>query len=77
MSAPHGIEAVLFDGDQTLWDFQRVMREALACVAVFSSPGTRILRYGVTMAKSGSGLSVRPTSVPSTPVSPDMATPSV
>ena len=23
------IEAVLFDGDQTLWDFQRVMREAL------------------------------------------------
>jgi putative hydrolase of the HAD superfamily len=27
------IEAVLFDGDQTLWDFGRVMREALICVA--------------------------------------------
>jgi putative hydrolase of the HAD superfamily len=27
------IEAVLFDGDQTLWDFQRVMREALSAVA--------------------------------------------
>jgi putative hydrolase of the HAD superfamily len=27
------IEAVLFDGDQTLWDFQRVMREALTAVA--------------------------------------------
>jgi HAD superfamily hydrolase (TIGR01509 family) len=26
------IEAVLFDGDQTLWDFQRVMREALVAV---------------------------------------------
>ena len=26
------IEAVLFDGDQTLWDFQRVMREALIAV---------------------------------------------
>ena len=26
------IEAVLFDGDQTLWDFQRVMRDALAAV---------------------------------------------
>ncbi|MGO9853524.1 MAG: HAD family hydrolase [Acidimicrobiales bacterium] len=26
------IEAVLFDGDQTLWDFQRVMREALTAV---------------------------------------------
>ena len=24
------IEAVLFDGDQTLWDFERVMREALS-----------------------------------------------
>jgi putative hydrolase of the HAD superfamily len=27
------IDAVLFDGDQTLWDFERVMREALICVA--------------------------------------------
>jgi putative hydrolase of the HAD superfamily len=27
------IEAVLFDGDQTLWDFQRVMRHALVAVA--------------------------------------------
>jgi FMN hydrolase / 5-amino-6-(5-phospho-D-ribitylamino)uracil phosphatase len=27
------IEAVLFDGDQTLWDFQRVMRQALIAVA--------------------------------------------
>ena len=27
------IEAVLFDGDQTLWDFERVMREALIAVA--------------------------------------------
>lgn len=26
------IEAVLFDGDQTLWDFQKVMRTALAVV---------------------------------------------
>lgn len=27
------IEAVLFDGDQTLWDFERVMREALTAIA--------------------------------------------
>jgi HAD superfamily hydrolase (TIGR01509 family) len=27
------IQAVLFDGDQTLWDFQRVMRDALIAVA--------------------------------------------
>jgi putative hydrolase of the HAD superfamily len=27
------IEAVLFDGDQTLWDFHRVMRQALVAVA--------------------------------------------
>jgi putative hydrolase of the HAD superfamily len=27
------IEAVLFDGDQTLWDFERVMRDALFAVA--------------------------------------------
>ena len=27
------IEAVLFDGDQTLWDFERVMRDALMAVA--------------------------------------------
>jgi HAD superfamily hydrolase (TIGR01509 family) len=26
------IKAVLFDGDQTLWDFERVMRQALAAV---------------------------------------------
>ena len=26
------IEAVLFDGDQTLWDFERVMRDALVAV---------------------------------------------
>jgi putative hydrolase of the HAD superfamily len=26
------IEAVLFDGDQTLWDFERVMREALRAI---------------------------------------------
>lgn len=27
------IEAVLFDGDQTLWDFERVMRDALVATA--------------------------------------------
>ena len=27
------IEAVLFDGDQTLWDFERVMRQALEATA--------------------------------------------
>ncbi len=27
------IEAVLFDGDQTLWDFERVMRDALMATA--------------------------------------------
>ena len=27
------IEAVLFDGDQTLWDFQRIMRAALVAAA--------------------------------------------
>lgn len=27
------IEAVLFDGDQTLWDFQRIMRDALVAAA--------------------------------------------
>ncbi len=27
------IDAVLFDGDQTLWDFERVMRQALIAVA--------------------------------------------
>ena len=27
------IEAVLFDGDQTLWDFERVMRDALIATA--------------------------------------------
>ena len=27
------IEAVLFDGDQTLWDFQRIMRDALVASA--------------------------------------------
>ena len=27
------IQAVLFDGDQTLWDFERVMRDALTAVA--------------------------------------------
>ena len=26
------VEAALFDGDQTLWDFQRVMRAALIAV---------------------------------------------
>lgn len=26
------IEAVLFDGDQTLWDFERVMRQALSAI---------------------------------------------
>ncbi len=26
------IEAILFDGDQTLWDFERVMRNALIAV---------------------------------------------
>jgi hypothetical protein len=26
------IAAVLFDGDQTLWDFERVLREALIAV---------------------------------------------
>jgi FMN hydrolase / 5-amino-6-(5-phospho-D-ribitylamino)uracil phosphatase len=38
------IEAVLFDGDQTLWDFERVMRLALAAVLTelrAARPGTR------------------------------------
>ncbi len=29
MTGPVAIEAVLFDGDQTLWDFEKVMRAAL------------------------------------------------
>ncbi len=42
------IEAVLFDGDQTLWDFERVMREALIAVldelrAERPGPGTDAL----------------------------------
>lgn len=36
------IEAVLFDGDQTLWDFERVMREALVATAT----GLRAARPG-------------------------------
>jgi FMN hydrolase / 5-amino-6-(5-phospho-D-ribitylamino)uracil phosphatase len=44
------IEAVLFDGDQTLWDFQRVMREALDRVAdelrsARPGPFTQALRW--------------------------------
>ena len=44
------IEAVLFDGDQTLWDFQRVMREALTAVvdevrAARPGPFTATLRW--------------------------------
>jgi HAD superfamily hydrolase (TIGR01509 family) len=38
------IEAVFFDGDQTLWDFERVMRLALAAVLTelrAARPGTR------------------------------------
>jgi HAD superfamily hydrolase (TIGR01509 family) len=38
------IEAVLFDGDQTLWDFERVMRLALAAVLAelrVARPGAR------------------------------------
>jgi FMN hydrolase / 5-amino-6-(5-phospho-D-ribitylamino)uracil phosphatase len=37
------IEAVLFDGDQTLWDFERVMRDALMATAAelrAARPGT-------------------------------------
>jgi HAD superfamily hydrolase (TIGR01509 family) len=44
------IEAVLFDGDQTLWDFERVMRDALVAVvgelrAARPGPGTAVLRW--------------------------------
>jgi len=44
------IEAVLFDGDQTLWDFQRVMRDALVAVvaelqAARPGPFTAALRW--------------------------------
>jgi FMN hydrolase / 5-amino-6-(5-phospho-D-ribitylamino)uracil phosphatase len=44
------IEAVLFDGDQTLWDFERVMREALIAVldelrAERPGPGTEALTW--------------------------------
>ncbi len=44
------IEAVLFDGDQTLWDFQRVMRDALVAVlgelqAARPGPFTGSLRW--------------------------------
>jgi putative hydrolase of the HAD superfamily len=43
------IEAVLFDGDQTLWDFQKVMRTALLAVLddirlARPGPGTAALR---------------------------------
>lgn len=45
------IEAVLFDGDQTLWDFQRVMRQALIAIvgelrAAWPGPFTAALRWG-------------------------------
>ena len=51
------IEAVLFDGDQTLWDFERVMREALIAVldefrAERPGPGTDALR-GRTSSATG------------------------
>ncbi|HSZ37554.1 MAG TPA: HAD family hydrolase [Acidimicrobiales bacterium] len=44
------IEAVLFDGDQTLWDFERVMRDALVAVvqdlrAALPCPFTATLRW--------------------------------
>lgn len=44
------IQAVLFDGDQTLWDFQRVMRDALVAVvaevrAARPGPFTGLLRW--------------------------------
>ncbi len=44
------IEAVLFDGDQTLWDFERVMRDALIAVlgelrAERPGPGTEALTW--------------------------------
>jgi putative hydrolase of the HAD superfamily len=44
------IQAVLFDGDQTLWDFQRVMRDALVAVvaevrAARPGPFTASLRW--------------------------------
>jgi FMN hydrolase / 5-amino-6-(5-phospho-D-ribitylamino)uracil phosphatase len=44
------IEAVLFDGDQTLWDFERVMREALIAVldelrVARPGPSTSSLRW--------------------------------
>jgi HAD superfamily hydrolase (TIGR01509 family) len=44
------IEAVLFDGDQTLWDFERVMRDALVAVvaelrAARPGPFTDALRW--------------------------------
>jgi HAD superfamily hydrolase (TIGR01509 family) len=44
------IEAALFDGDQTLWDFERVMRDALIAVldelrVARPGPSTRSLRW--------------------------------
>jgi putative hydrolase of the HAD superfamily len=44
------IEAVLFDGDQTLWDFQKVMHEALRAVLVelrHARPGALTDELGV------------------------------
>ena len=61
------IEAVLFDGDQTLWDFERVMREALVATAAelrAARPGpfTDALRWGTS----------RPTARPRRRAHPDV-----
>jgi FMN hydrolase / 5-amino-6-(5-phospho-D-ribitylamino)uracil phosphatase len=46
-SIPTGIRAISFDGDGTLWDFEKVMRHSLECVivglATLDPPSARLL----------------------------------
>ena len=59
------MEAVLFDGDQTLWDFERVMREALVATAAelrAARPGpfADALRWGDLQADRAAVAEQRP-----------------
>jgi len=59
------MEAVLFDGDQTLWDFERVMREALVATAAelrAARPGpfADALRWGDLQADRAAMAEQRP-----------------
>ena len=59
------MEAVLFDGDQTLWDFERVMREALVAAAAelrAARPGpfADALRWGDLQADRAAVAEQRP-----------------